>query len=77
MVNGILSLVWILLLCLSARCLMLTIQQKVSAYTHSPSYSKQALRVARAYKITAWLVLTLFVFASLIQSFWQTFTQSY
>jgi hypothetical protein len=77
MVNGLLSLVWILLLCFSARCLMLTIRQPVSAYARSPIYSKQALRIARTYKITAWLILTLFVFASLIQSFWQTFTQSY
>lgn len=48
----------------------------ISALTENPrmlsfteGYSRRALRVAKFYKVTAWLLLTLFLFITTIETF--------
>ncbi|MBT4762340.1 MAG: hypothetical protein HOO06_11630 [Bdellovibrionaceae bacterium] len=41
----------------------------------STEYSRQALKVERFYKVFAWSLLSLFLFNSMVWSFYQTFLE--
>ncbi|MCB0364535.1 MAG: hypothetical protein H6624_06255 [Bdellovibrionaceae bacterium] len=77
MVNGLLCLFSVVLFCVSARFLMKSISMAIALPGGHQVFSRRARRVERAYKILAWSCLTLFLFVSMLQSFWQTFSQPY
>lgn len=54
---------------LSSRGLILALTENVVLQKFMQPYSVRALRMGKTYKVTAWLVLTLFLFASTVQSF--------
>jgi len=59
---------------LSSKGLIMALQMNVQVESFVSSYSKRALKVEKAYKVTAWATLTLFLFFTTVSSFWQVFT---
>jgi VIT1/CCC1 family predicted Fe2+/Mn2+ transporter len=54
---------------LSSRGLIAALTENVVLQKFVQPYSVRALKMGKSYKVGAWLVLTLFLFASTVQSF--------
>ncbi len=63
----------VLAFALSARGLIAALTENVQLMSFTAPFSRRALQVARIYKITAWALLTLFLFATTAHSFWVVF----
>ncbi len=53
---------------LSSRGLMSAVRENVDLQALMSGYSRQAVRIAKAYKLTAWGVLTLFLLVTMMGS---------
>ncbi|OFZ11791.1 MAG: hypothetical protein A2Z20_05520 [Bdellovibrionales bacterium RBG_16_40_8] len=58
---------------ISSRGLISAFKENVTLLSYTAGYSLRALRIARAYKIMAWLLLTLFLFITSISAFLDVF----
>ena len=72
MVIYVLSVLSVILFCFSARMLIQNIVLPLPAFGQT-EYSKQALRVARVYKVIAWSVMCGVLLMGLIMSFLQVY----
>mgnify|MGYP006969405896 CR=1 FL=1 len=70
----LLSLLSVILFCLSAHCLLRAVVSPLGWSTVS-SFSMRARRIERAYKIFSWTCLTLFLLGSMLQAFIEAFSQ--
>jgi hypothetical protein len=53
----------------SSRGLINSLTENVTLISLSTGYTKQATRIGKGYKVTAWLMLTMFLFFTTVQSF--------
>ncbi len=73
--NLILTFILVILFAVSCRGLMTSIRQPVRIYEPREYFSVTARRIEKFYKITAWIVMSVLLFISLLMSFWDSFTQ--
>ena len=73
MENGLILFLSLLLFACCSRFLMSSIRVAAGNTLENQTYSRQAQRVEKAYKIFAWSLLALVLFISMVESFWQTF----
>ncbi len=53
----------------SSRGLIKALTENTRILSYIQGYSRKALRVAKFYKVTAWLLLTLFLFVTTVDAF--------
>lgn len=70
----LLNFIIVILFTWSAHCLLRSVTATMS-YNSFNNYSLTARKIERYYKIMAWLLLSLFLFISMLNSFVETFTQ--
>lgn len=71
MLTSILS---VILFCASCFCLLREVRKPVPLFNQT-AFSKAALRVGKAYKVTAWAVLMAVFLGSLVISFIEVYTR--
>jgi len=70
----VLSLVSVIFFCLCAHQLMRVVLKPIPVFNNT-DYTKSALRVAKAYKVFSWGVMTMCFLLALVISFYQVFTE--
>ncbi|WP_413287472.1 hypothetical protein [Bdellovibrio sp. HCB337] len=70
----LLSLVAVILFCVCSHQLMKAVLAPIPVFNNT-AYTKSALRVAKAYKIASWGIMTICFLLALVISFYQVFTE--
>ncbi len=74
LVSYLMSTVSVILFCGCCYALIKSVTVQIPLF-NKVYYSKAALRIARAYKVLAWSMMTLFFLMTLVTSFAQIFTE--